>query len=186
MARWLSFAVALVAFAAQAGAAEWSASSGTVQYRVVHKLHEVVGTSSRVEAIAVVDATGLRVMARAPVASFDSHNQNRDQHMLEVVDGARFPFVVIKAAAPGFVLPASGVAKVRLEGQAELHGVKAPVVVDAEVEVSGPGRVLVRFTTATKLSARRIERPQLLFVAVEDDLAVWGALTMEPRAAAPR
>jgi polyisoprenoid-binding protein YceI len=175
----LSVAVLMAASTAHAG--PWTTTAGSVQYRVVHKLHEVVGTSSTVEAVAVVDGVGLRVMARAPVASFDSHNQNRDSHMLEVVEGARFPFVVLKAAAPGFVLPATGKAKVRLEGQLELHGVKAPVVVDAELEVVSPTRVVVHLALATKLSAHQIERPALLFIPVEDELAVTGTLTLEPR-----
>lgn len=174
-------AFVLVLVAGQAQAAEWVSKTGEVTYHVVHKLHRVDATTTKVEAVAILDVAGLKVMARAPVASFDSKNANRDAHMLEVVDAARFPLVTVKAAAPGLVMPTGGKATVKLDGLVELKGVKAPVPITAEVDLSTPGRAVVHFELATKLSAHGIERPSLLFVPVDDELKISGTLTMEPR-----
>jgi polyisoprenoid-binding protein YceI len=177
----LTAALALCLGAASARAAEWVSKGGEVTYHLVHKLHAFDATTTKVEALAIVDEHGLKVMARAPVASFDSKNANRDAHMLEVVDAAQHPLVTIKALAPSFVLPAAGKGTVHLEGQVELNGVKAPVPIEAEVDLTTPGRAIVRFKLATKLTAHGIERPSLLFVPVDDDLNVTGVLTMEPK-----
>src|SRR5438105_2851771 len=71
--------------------------SGTLTYRVVHKLHQVVGTSRQLEGRAVIqdDGTG-RVQVRARVASFDSGNANRDAHMREATHEPVHPFASVK------------------------------------------------------------------------------------------
>ncbi len=177
----LAATLAFLGAAPAARAADWVSTQGEVTYHLVHKLHHVDGTSTKVQAIARIDDAGLKVEARAAVASFDSGNANRDAHMLEVVDAAKYPLVVVKGVAPGFVVPASGKADVRLRGEVDLHGVKTPVPIEAQVEHAPDGRVTVTFELATKLTAHDIQRPSLLFVPVDDDLGVTGTLTMEKR-----
>ena len=61
---------AVLVFSLAAGAAEateWKTKTAEVSYTLTHKLHEVEGTSKKVEVLAVSDASGIKVMARAPV-----------------------------------------------------------------------------------------------------------------------
>src|SRR5512133_3526501 len=76
--------------------------TGEVEYRLVHKFHKIVGKSHTVVVRGTVDSGGLKVMARAPVSSFDSENGNRDQHMMETVEAAKFPWVVARVVVPGY------------------------------------------------------------------------------------
>ena len=43
-------------------------------------------------------ATSPEIGGRAPLDSFDSGNSNRDEHMKEAVEAARYPLVELKAA----------------------------------------------------------------------------------------
>src|SRR6476620_8089651 len=71
-----------------------------VTYHIVHKLHRVDGVSKKVEGRARLQAAGpTQVAIRVPVDSFDSNNVNRDAHMKEAVEAARYPLVEIKAVA---------------------------------------------------------------------------------------
>src|SRR5437764_11968701 len=55
---------------------------GTLTYTVVHKLHEVRGTTREVEGRALAQPDGtVRVQVRAKVASFDSGNSKHDEHV---------------------------------------------------------------------------------------------------------
>src|SRR5689334_1908571 len=76
--------------------AQWHSTSGTVQYHLTHRFHEVVGKSDKLEVMSVLDPSGLKIMARAPVQSFDSGNGNRDARMLEVVEASKFPMVIVR------------------------------------------------------------------------------------------
>ncbi len=149
-------------------------AASTVRYRVVHKLHQVDGASSRIEGKASVQANGhVITMLRAPIDSFDSGDRNRDSHLLEVMESATHPFVVVKAAGalpPGTATvgaPAS-TALLQLDGAVELHGVKQPISVPVELEVRGDGSARARGGFDVSLEAHRVERPSLLFVKVED------------------
>jgi hypothetical protein len=171
-------AFVLVPLTAQAG--QWVGTSGEVKYVLIHKLHVVEGKSVKTEAIAVLDDAGLKVMARAPVASFDSGNGNRDAHMLEVVDGQTFPLVVFKGVAPGFRLPvAPGRVTVHVQGEVDLHGAKVQRPVDIELEVKDATHILAHFAFDESLTAHKIERPSLLMIPVDDALKISGDLTLE-------
>jgi len=85
---------------------------GTLTYAVVHKLHEVRGTSKDVEgrALALPDGT-VKVQVRAKVASFDSGNSNRDVNMREVTHEAAHPYTEVRGTLSGVTLPLAGLVK---------------------------------------------------------------------------
>src|SRR5438067_775098 len=69
----------------------------SIAYVLVHKLHTIHGVSKKVEGKARVAPTGqATVQVRVPVESFDSENVNRDEHMKETVEAAKFPSVELK------------------------------------------------------------------------------------------
>lgn len=148
--------------------------SGSVEYRVVHKFHTVTGISKAMVVRGTVDASGLKLMARAPVASFDSGNGNRDAHMLEALEGEKFPWVKVRAVLPGFKLPSVGTTKITVQAAVELHGVSVNHPIDITLETKDGANIVASFTFTESLTAHRIERPSLLFVPVDDIITIVG------------
>lgn len=152
----------------------------TLSYRLVHKLHEVTGVSRAVEGKARLKAGGeVQVMVRARVDGFDSGNGNRDAHMLEATEAARFPFVTLKAVgrlAPPEAYPAR--LEVTLTGEVTFHGVTRPVEVPVEVEFTSARAARATARLPVSLEAHGVERPSLLFVKVDDAVVVTATLAL--------
>lgn len=156
-------------------------TGSVLSYRLEHKLHGVEGVSRSIEGRARLLPDGtVQAMVRARVDSFDSGNGNRDAHMREVTEAARHPYVTLKAVgtAPGVDAYPAAVELV-LRGELELHGRARPVEVPITVRWESPDRATVEASFAASLEAHGIERPSLLFVAVEDRLAVTASLALE-------
>jgi len=69
-----------------------------VVYHLVHKLHKVDGRTHRVDGRAALTPDGrAQVELRLPPDSFDSGNVNRDAHMKEVLEVAKYPTLELKA-----------------------------------------------------------------------------------------
>jgi hypothetical protein len=147
---------------------------GTVEYTVVHKFHKMVGVSKAMAVRGSVDATGLKVMARAQVSTFDSDNANRDSHMMETVEGEKYPWASVRAALPGFKLPTSGTIKVAVQASVELHGVSVSHPIDITVETKDGTHFHISFDFSESLTAHKIELPSLMFVAVDDLMTIAG------------
>lgn len=179
----LASLVALLA-AAPPGARDFTVSpdSSSIGYKLVHKLHEVEGTTkSAMGSARILEGGTVQVVARADVASFDSGNGNRDSHMKEVTEAAKYPQVEFKGLGKGFVLPAQtpGKVKLSLAGRLTFHGQQQPVVVEVEVTVESDGKLKVDGTFPISLDAFKVERPSLMFVAVDDKLDIVLHLTLE-------
>ncbi len=147
---------------------------GSVEYRMVHKFHKIVGVSKSMAVRGTVDASGLKLMARAQVSSFDSDNANRDEHMMETVEGEKYPWAVVRAALPGFKLPTSGTVKVTVQAAVELHGVVVHHPIDITMETKDGAHFHASFKFGESLTAHKIERPSLLFVPVDDIITIEG------------
>lgn len=170
---WL-FVAATGANTAPAQAQQLS-GSGTVEYQVVHKFHKVSGRSKAMAVRGTVDASGLKVMARAQVGTFDSDNTNRDEHMMETVEGAKYPWVAVRIASAGYKLPTSAnTTKIMVQGAVELHGVTVNHPIDLRVETKDGVHFQVHFEFVESLTAHEIERPSLLFVPVDDAITITG------------
>jgi hypothetical protein len=162
-----------------ASAAGW-AGKGKVSYTLVHKFHEVVGKCDAVEARALPDAGGLKIMARAPVKCFDSGDGNRDAHALEVLEAGVYPMVVVKGVARDFQLPATpGLFTVPVDAEVELHGRKVTQRIDLVLDKKSDGKLDGTFEFPISLEAFKIERPSLLFVKVDDAVKIKGRVELE-------
>jgi polyisoprenoid-binding protein YceI len=181
----LALAAALVLAQAQppapAASTDLAVQPGSrLAYRLVHKLHEVEGVTREVEGRVRIGAGGaVQLMVRARVASFDSGNGNRDAHMQEATEAARFPLVTLKAVG-AVALPAGfpATVEVPLEGQLDFHGQVKPVSTRATVTFEAPGKAVARARLTISLDAFGVERPSLLFVKVEDALAIDAELSL--------
>lgn len=149
--------------------------NGTVEYHLVHKFHKIVGVSKAMAVRGTVDGSGLKVMARAQVGTFDSDNTNRDAHMMETVEGEKYPWVSVRAAVPGFKLPSSGSTTVNVQAAVELHGVAVTHPIDIKLETKDGVHFKASFEFDESLTAHKIERPSLMFVPVEDNIRIVGS-----------
>ena len=184
----LSVLLAALAFRAPPARADEAAAprdlavrpGSLVSYHVVHKLHTVEGVARAVEGVVrLLPGGGVQAMVRVKVPDFDSGNGNRDAHMLEATEAARFPAVVLKAAG---ALPASGpVGRVELtlRGELTFHGVTRPIEVPVVATFASPTRATANGTVTLSLDAFGVERPALLFVKVDDAMAITAHLELE-------
>jgi len=148
-------------------------TASTIQFTIVHKLHQVEGKSSDIEGRAVVKEDGsVLTMVRVPVATFRSGVANRDEHMLEALEAGKFPYVVFKGVAklgPDRSLPNGPLV---LQGEVDLHGVTRPLTVPLSLSVQKDNSIRVQGTFGVSLDAHGVERPSLLFVKIEDNCRI--------------
>ena len=115
---------------------------GTLTYTVIHKLHQVKGTTNQLQGRAQLQPDGtLRVQVRAKVSSFDSGNGNRDEHVREVTHEPAHPFVQVKGSAPNVAVGAP--ADVKLDATIDLNGVQKQQQIAVHLQMH----------TATRLAA---------------------------------
>lgn len=143
-------------------------ATSVVKFHLHHKMHEVDGRTSQIEGKAILGDDGkVMTMIRIPVASFDTADANRDSHMRETLDAAKFPFVVFKGVTT-FTMPVAfgKPLETKLEGELDFHGVKRPLSVPAQIALTKDGAtVTAKFPV--DLDAHQVERPALLFIKVD-------------------
>lgn len=156
--------------------------ASSLTYKLKHKLHEVVGQAkpSIGKAQMLSDGT-LRVEVRANVKDFDSGNANRDSHMQEVTEAARYPLVAFKGSAEGVKVPDSypATVPVKLKGDVTFHGVKQEMVVPMTVVFTSEKEATAEGVFEISLDAHKVERPSLLMVKVDDKLVLEPKLVFE-------
>ena len=179
-------ALACAAFACAALSQQTSASlfgirEGTIRYTLVHKLHEVRGTSHKLEGLAKVQPGGpTLVQVRVPVASFDSGNSNRDSHMREATHEAAHPYVEVKGTLPPLQLPLAGKTDLPLDAKVELNGEIERQTIPVTLTQEGQA-LRAKFSFPVSLDAHHVERPELLLVKVDDKVVIDGDLLFEAR-----
>lgn len=173
----LATALLLALPAAQAQAQTFSAKkdASSLTYKLKHKLHEVVGTAkpSDGKARLLPDGT-LQVAVRANVKDFDSGNGNRDAHMQEVTEAAKYPLVDFKGLATGVKVPTTfpATVPVTLKGKLTFHGVTQDVSIPMTVVFTSAKEATAEGSFDISLEGYKIERPSLLMVKVDDKLVL--------------
>lgn len=146
-----------------------------VTYDLIHPLHRVKGVSTNGTFLASFDPGGnlLALSARIPVADFNSGNENRDSHALEVVEALRFPEVAFES---------TGISKVtdgyRVVGNLRFHGISKEVEVQLRRPSGGGSNHTGSFQVL--LSDYGVPRPALLFFQTEDRLTLHVEGSLKP------
>ena len=87
-------------------------AASEITYQASHVVHDWSGTSKQVQGVVVLkDAVPSRMAIATSVASFDSRNESRDAHALEVLEALLFPkvsFYSDKLALEGETLSITG------------------------------------------------------------------------------
>jgi len=168
--------VALLLCAPPAGQQILDLRQGSLTYLVVHKLHEVRGTSKEVEGRALVLPDGtVKVQVRAKVASFVGGDSNRAVNMREVTHEAAHPYTEVRGILSGVTLPLEGPRQAVLHGTVELNGEKQTQDVPVKLQPEDGG-IRATFTFPISLEGFKVERPQLFLVKVDDRATISGDL----------
>jgi polyisoprenoid-binding protein YceI len=155
---------------------------GTLSYTVVHKLHQVTGTTQKLEGLARLQPGGpTLVQIRARVASFDSGNSNRDAHMRQATHEPLHPVAEVKGTLPTVTLPLAAPQDVTLDARVELNGIQQQQAIPVHLEPSGPRGVRARFSFPISLDAFQVERPELLLIKIADRAVIAGDVLFSVR-----
>jgi polyisoprenoid-binding protein YceI len=157
-------------------------AESSITYTIVHKLHKVSGTSKKVEGRARVLPDGkTQVVVRVPSESFDSGNVNRDEHMKEAVEAARYPTIELKAVGEGVAVPASFPSTVKKTFKVALafHGQQLTFDVPIDVIFESASRAKATAEFGVSLDQYKVERPALMFVKVDDELKIDAKLVFK-------
>ena len=152
----------------QSKTAEQIKDTSWITYRVVHPLHEVVAKSTSPEYTVVLDPATKEiksVTAKVDVTTFDSGNSNRDSHAMEVIDAIDYPevdFTSTSVSETGDSLDVTG--------HLTFHGITKDITMAGTAQWQ-PHRVDVHGNFAITFTEFKIERPALLLVPVEDNIA---------------
>ncbi|HEY1587669.1 MAG TPA: YceI family protein [Polyangia bacterium] len=171
---------AAVARAQAPAAADFSVAGGEITYHLVHKLHKVDATSHKVEGKARITPDGkAQVMVRVPSESFDSNNVNRDAHMKETVEAAKYPMIELKALGEGLTPPAAfpTTQHKTFKAQLSFHGVQQVFDLPVDLTWESATKVQAAASFAVSLDTYKVERPSLMFVKVDDELKLDAKLT---------
>ncbi len=142
----------------------------TITYSAKHPLHKWDGVSHDVNsAIIYNDETKQpeNIAASIKVASFDSDNNNRDSHAMEVLEGIKYPNVTfvssdIKAGENGTLTA---------KGTLTFHGVAKPAMLTATRKDAG-GKMTLTGEFPVNMSDHNIERPSLMGLKTEDAMTL--------------
>jgi hypothetical protein len=178
----IALLIAVAARADDARPMSLALEQGTLTYTVVHKLHEVTGTTRKLEGLARLQPGGpTLVQVRAPVGSFDSGNSNRDAHMREATHEPLHPFAEVKGTLPPLTLPLSGPQDLTLDARVELNGIQQKQAIPLHLEPSGQRGVRARFSFPISLDSFGVERPELLLIKIDDKATISGDLLFSVR-----
>ncbi|WP_164019067.1 YceI family protein [Pyxidicoccus trucidator] len=149
--------------------------ASSLTYKLHHPLHEVVGKAPPSDGgAAFLSDDTLQVQVRAKVKDFDSENSNRDAHMQEATEAAKYPLVEFKGKAYGVKPPTSFPAtmNVTLEGKLTFHGVTQDVKVPMTVQFTSEKEATATGNFNVSLEGHKVERPSLLMKKVDDKLVL--------------
>ena len=169
------FALAVLAAALPACAqSQWVLQQSTLTWHVTHPMHEVAGTSHSAKGKGICANGECNFLVAVPVNTFNSGDSNRDLHTLQVVRGAEFPMVVVRARFPQSQLTAPTIdadLEVQFAGQTAhyAHVPFQPKQEGQDVEITG--------TIPATCSDFKIDRPSFLTVPIHNEIPVSADLT---------
>ncbi len=145
-------------------------SLSTVTYAAKHPLHKWEGVSHDVNGAVIYNDETKQpesVAIAIKVASFDSDNNNRDSHAIEVLEGIKYPTVTFVSST--IDVDKDGV--LMAKGTLTFHGVAKPVTLQATRKDSG-GKMALTGEFPISMTTYKIERPSLMGIKTEDEMTL--------------
>jgi hypothetical protein len=163
-------ALVLLAFPPLARAdGEWVLVASRITYHVFHPLHEAEGISRAAKGKGACHAGQCDFSITVPVNTFDSGDNNRDQHMVQVVRGVQFPVITVRTHLPEDV---SSLDMIQADLEVQFAGQTVPyphIVLHREMTGS---ETLITGTIPLTLADFKIDPPTLMSIPVKNDIPV--------------
>ena len=146
--------------------------SSTISYRGYHPAHDWEGISEKLKGGVICEDSTFSdciIKVIVPLDSFDSGSSGRDSNMLFYTESNKYPFV--KFSSDSFNMRNMIGAKNNLSGILEFHGIKDTI--SSQINILNQGSVLsgsAQFSIS--LNRYSVEKPQLLFVPISDNIDV--------------
>jgi hypothetical protein len=155
----------------------WALDSSTLSYHVSHPLHEVDGVSHAALGKGVCHAGQCDFLIAVQVKSFNSGDSNRDLHMIQVTQGAKFPIVSVRLQLQEEALSSSTIVcdlDIQFAGQTAhyQHLAFQQVVQGNEHRITG--------TIPSTLSDFKIAPPSFFTVPLKNEMPVKVDITWHP------
>ena len=154
----------------------WLLKQSTLTYHVTHPLHEVAGVSHAARGKGECQAGVCNFLIAVPVKSFASGDTNRDLHMLQIVRGAQYPMVIVRAQMPEAELKSSTIHanfEIQFSGQTAQFKQVLFHLGDHGNQIRLTG------TIPATLTDFKIPAPELLFVPIKNEIPVTVDMTWE-------
>ena len=154
----------------------WLLKQSTLTYHVTHPLHEVAGVSHAARGKGECQAGQCNFLIAVPVKSFASGDTNRDLHMLQIVRGAQYPMVIVRAQMPEAELKSSTIhASFEIQFSGETAQFKQVLFYLAD----HGNQIRLTGTIPATLADFKIPAPELLFVPIKNQIPVTVDMTWE-------
>tara|TARA_B100000902_G_C27278967_1_gene900543 strand:+ start:1058 stop:1627 length:570 start_codon:yes stop_codon:yes gene_type:complete len=146
--------------------------SSTISYKGYHPAHNWEGVSEKLKGgVICKDSTFSDCIIKVivPLDSFDSGSSGRDSNMLFYTESNKYPFV--KFSSNSFNMKNMIDVESSLSGILEFHGIKDTI--SSQINILNQGSILsgsAQFSIS--LDYHNVERPQLLFVPISDEIDV--------------
>jgi len=140
-----------------------------VTYAMSHPLHDWEGTSKNVNSVLLLNPENKQIAKVAvliPVSSFDSQNANRDSHMIEVLEGLKYPNVTFTSTS---IINNGN--KSSVIGDLIFHGVKKSITFDVVTKTTDK-TIEASGTFVVKMSDFKIENPSLMGISTKDEIGI--------------
>jgi hypothetical protein len=146
----------------------WLLDQSVLEYKVTHPLHHVIGKSTEARGKGICSAAKCQFIIAVPVKSFDSGDNNRDLHMLQITKGADYPLIVVNVEFPtpvGKEIPKEILANLGIQ----FAGKKMKYSkVNLVILPLAPGQVQVKTVIPIGLKDFEIDPPSLLGVPIDN------------------
>lgn len=144
-------------------------SQSSITYFMIHPLHSWSGVSKDFTSVILANADKTeiyQVALSAKISTFDSHNANRDSHMMEVTEAIKYPSVTFQSTS----IKANG-NKLNVTGNLSLHGVTQSVSFGAEQKLVN-NKLEVTGSFNVNMKQYKIDPPSLMGMAVDENFKV--------------
>jgi polyisoprenoid-binding protein YceI len=137
----------------------------SVTYSMNHPMHDWDGVSKDMKAVVMYNRTTQlieNVAVSVKVATFDSQNANRDSHMIETVEGIKYPNVTFSSTS----VKQDG-NKISIMGTLNFHGVSKPISIEVQKSMQGKTMV-IDGSFQVLMTEFKIEKPSLMGMPTSD------------------
>ena len=175
----LTTLLASLLLARQASAIERQANEVEVGFHISHPAKQydaglLPGGATAVATFDPGEVGNTRVEVLLKVDFFNSANELRDSHMLEVLEAIIFPTISWAGVASGGAKGPFNVGthEITVKGPLTVHGVTRELEIPVRLEVAASGLVTAHSKFSISIESFEIERPSLVFVKIKDELPI--------------